>query len=334
MITFQPSDTRGPFAGARPGRARMERADSLGLRRPNLFVIGAMKSGTTYLSKLLGAHPAIFMCAPEEPSYFVDPRQLRTLWPEAWDLGIWRAEENYLRLFGPAGDAVWLAEASTNYSKRPLVSGVAERLHRFNPDARLIYLLRDPVQRSISHYWHMVRYHAERRPMLEALRDEPHYLDVSNYAMQLAPYLERFGAHRILILTFEELTRAPAAAMRRICAWLGLRDVPAMLPGAYAAENVTPDELCMARWGWILRQVRQSRSGRLLRSCLPGALRARAMGLVTRPVDRRTVDATAATAFLRAMQAGQAEALAQMAGRAFPEWTTLHGTVPPDMGTT
>src|SRR5947209_2003031 len=85
-------------------------------RRPGLFVIGAMKSGTTYLNKLLGAHPEIFMCAPEEPSYFVQPRQLRTLWPEAWDQGFWRSEENYLQLFQASGDALHLGEASTNYT--------------------------------------------------------------------------------------------------------------------------------------------------------------------------------------------------------------------------
>jgi hypothetical protein len=113
------------------------------LRKPNLFVIGAVKSGTTYLNKLLGAHPAIFMSSPEEPSYFVVAKQLNTLWPEAWDQGFWRSEEHYLRLFQSRGDTVLLGEASANYTKRPLVSGVPERIHDFNPDARLIYLLRD-----------------------------------------------------------------------------------------------------------------------------------------------------------------------------------------------
>jgi hypothetical protein len=180
-----------------------------------LFVIGAMKSGTTYPNKLLAAHPAIFMCSPEEPSYFVDPGQLRTLWPEAWDLGFWRGEERYLRLFRSAGDAVFLGEASTNYTKRQLVSGVPERIHAFNPDARFIYIMRDPVERTISHYWHMVRYHAERRPILETIRTEPQYLDVSHYAMQLVPFLELFGRDRVAVLTFERLSRV---RRRRRCA--------------------------------------------------------------------------------------------------------------------
>ena len=68
-------------------------------RKPNLFLIGAMRSGTTYLCKLLDAHPSIFMCRPKEPSYFVDPGQLKTLWPNMWDQGFWRSEDHYLRLF-------------------------------------------------------------------------------------------------------------------------------------------------------------------------------------------------------------------------------------------
>ena len=166
-----------------------------------------MKSGTTYLNKLLAAHPAIFMCSPEEPSYFVDPKQLRKLWPDTWDAGFWRSEEHYLQLFQSAGEAFLLGEASTNYTKLPLVPGVAERILHFNPDARFVYLMRDPVERTISHYWHMVRFHAERRPILEAVRAEPQYLDVSHYAMQLLPYLNLFGRDHVAILTYEQLDR-------------------------------------------------------------------------------------------------------------------------------
>ena len=57
------------------------------LRRPNLFCIGAMKSGTTYLTGLLAAHPEIFICSPREPCYFQlpgNPDELRRVWPHAW----------------------------------------------------------------------------------------------------------------------------------------------------------------------------------------------------------------------------------------------------------
>ena len=266
----------------------------------------------------------IFMSAPEEPSYFVEPRQLRTLWPEAWDQGLWRSEDHYLQLYSASGDAIHLGEASTNYTKRPLVDGVPERIHDFNPDARFIYLMRDPIERTISHYWHNVRHFAERRPMLEAIKTDPQYLDVSHYAMQLTPYLDLFGPDRIAILSFEQLTRSPVTAMRPLYEWL---DVDATLADAScfsAAENVTPDVLRMAAWHGVLQRVRASRPFRFLTPHLPPGLRQRAVRLATRQVDRRTLDVTEVAEFLRPIQLRQTEALVRLVGRDFPEWTTLY----------
>jgi hypothetical protein len=126
-------------------------------RKPNLFLIGAMKSGTTYLAKLLGAHPAIFICSPEESSYFVDSAQLRKLYPKMWDLGFWRSERRYLQLFENGRTAVLLGEASTDYTKHPLFTRIPERIHKFNPHARFIYETRDPIEWTVSHYWHTFR---------------------------------------------------------------------------------------------------------------------------------------------------------------------------------
>ena len=111
MTTLPQPNLTEPISGAHVGHATRERTNGVrSQRKPNLFVIGAMKSGSTYLNKLLGAHPAIFMCSPEEPSYFVDQKQLRALWPEAWDLGFWRDEDHYPQLFRSSGDAAVLGE--------------------------------------------------------------------------------------------------------------------------------------------------------------------------------------------------------------------------------
>jgi hypothetical protein len=139
-------------------------------RKPSLFRIGAMKAGTTYLRKLVAAHPAIFMAEPDELSYFVEPRQLEPIWPQMWERGFWRSKEQCLRLFQSASCATMRGEASTNYTKLLSVTGVRERIRAFNPDARLTHLMRDPVERTLSHYWHMVRHHVEHRPIALAIR--------------------------------------------------------------------------------------------------------------------------------------------------------------------
>ena len=92
------------------------------LRKPNLFLIGAMKAGTHYVRKLLKAHPDIFMCEPDEPSYFVDPQDLRRIYPEMWQRRLWRSEERYLELFRPAVDA-------------PILRGRQHQLHKAAPSA-------------------------------------------------------------------------------------------------------------------------------------------------------------------------------------------------------
>jgi hypothetical protein len=91
-----------------------------------------MKSGTSFLSNLLSSHPSIFMSRYKEPSYFVDPSQLRKLSYEIWARGYWRSQEDYLRLFQSTGTATILGEASVYYSHLPFFAGVAERIHKFN----------------------------------------------------------------------------------------------------------------------------------------------------------------------------------------------------------
>jgi hypothetical protein len=293
--------------------------------KPNLFLIGAMKAGTTYLRKLLNAHPSIFMCDPDEPCYFVDPRRLRAMWPDMWERGFWRSEAHYLQLFDRAGDAAILGEASTNYTKLPVVSGVPERIAAFCPDARFVYLMRDPVERALSHYWHMVRYHAEHRPAAEAVRRDGQFVAVSHYAMQVAPFLQRFGRDRVAVLTHEELVRDPVGVMRSLYGWLGVDPAEAETSGFGRPEHATPEVIKAPLWGGLPRRLRQSSPLRGLMPFIPESVQATLRPLTNRDVHRRSIDVTDAIDFLRPIQRRQTVELAQLLGREFPDWTTLHG---------
>jgi hypothetical protein len=301
----------------------IEESCRVGDRKPGLFLIGSMKSGTTYLRKLLASHPAIFMCEPDEPSYFVDPRQLKVIWRDMWERGFWRSEAHYLRLFLSAGDATILGEASTNYTKLPLVSGVPEKIQAFNPDARFIYLLRDPIQRTISHYWHMVRHHVEHRSIFRAIREDNQYLTVSHYAMQIKPYLERFGNDRVAIVTLESLARQPIEVMRELYEWLGVDMGYADVTGFAQPENVTPEVIRMPLWGGLPRRLRQSPPFRNIFAAIPQPIQTVLRHFASRDVRRYSVDLADTVAYLRPIQRRQTEELAGMIGREFPEWTTL-----------
>ena len=295
------------------------------IRRPNLFLIGAMKSGTTYLTKLLGEHPSIFMVTLSEPSYFVPQEYLRKYWLDQWKERLWEDESRYLELFAGTGDEVHVGEGSTNYAKRPMIPGVPEAISRFNPDSRFVYLLRDPVKRTISHYWHNVRYHSENRPMLEAFQKDEEYLSVSHYALQLRPYQEIFGLDRVSVLTFEDLIESPETTLATLFRALGVDDsfVP---PGLDEPENPTPPVVEKAKGMGLLQRLRRSEGWDKISPLIPRRIRAVGTRMAEAEVKIASVPVEEVAAFLRPILAEQTEELSSVLGRTFPQWKTLHGS--------
>lgn len=299
----------------------------MSMARPNLFVIGSMKSATTYLSGLLGAHPEVFMSVPKEPCYFVDQRELHSAWPYMWEQGWWRSMDRYLSLFVPAGDAKVIAEASTVYSKLPRFAHVPERILDFNPQARFIYIMRDPVERAISHYWHRVRWWRERRSMLAAIRSDPQYLDVSYYAMQLQAYLRHVPAERVYVLTHEALIAEPAAQIARVYEWLGIAS-SFQPPNVGIPENVRPELFEQVRGFGLLDTARRTSLYASIWPHVPRAVRRLGSSLAARPVRPARITDTDARDYLRPIQLVQTEELGRMLNRKFPEWGTLYAGNP------
>lgn len=297
-------------------------------RIPNLFLVGAMKCATTYLTELLRTHPSVFFCEPTEPTFFVDPAVLRRTWRHMWARGYWRSPEAYLALFAGAQHATVIGEASTNYSKLPLFKGVPERIHAFNPQARYVYVMRDPVERTISHYWHNVIFHRESRPMLRAIERDAHYRDVSHYAMQLEAYFGVVPREQVYVLTYEQLTSEPGREVARLFTWLGLDPRTAAAQEVVPPINVTPEVIDKARGGGRLRALGDSVAWRALVRFLPRQVRAFGHALSSETVRRGDIPLEPVIDFLRPIQLEQTRRLARLLGREFPEWTTLYGTAP------
>jgi Sulfotransferase domain len=114
-------------------------------RPPNFIIIGAMKSGTTSLFHYLQAHPQAHMSPLKEVEFFVEERN----WRRGFDW--YRAQ-----FAGAHPETIAIGEVSTTYTKYPEFKGVPERIAKHLPDARLIYVLRDPIERIRSHYQHRV----------------------------------------------------------------------------------------------------------------------------------------------------------------------------------
>ena len=175
-------------------------------------MIGArVKSGTTSLYEYLKAHPQVVMSRKKEPDFFVQELNLRRGM-------VWYEEQ-----FACASlQAVAFGEASTSYTKYPLFRHVPSRIAKVIPDVRLIYLIRDPIERMRSQYLHELLLGEVREPIDTALLSDARYRDFSNYALQLAQYLEYFPRAQILVVQAEHLRNERAAVVGRICDFIGV----------------------------------------------------------------------------------------------------------------
>lgn len=164
---------------------------------PTFFIIGAAKSGTTSLHRYLDQHPQIQMSLRKEPNFFSGADNgIPYTFGRIGDL------EEYEKLFDPS--AAVRGESSPSYADYPRRQGVPERIKELVPEAKLIYLVRDPIERTVSHYHHRVANGGERRPLREALSDlsDPYSPCIcpSRYASQLDLYLRYFSQDRILVI--------------------------------------------------------------------------------------------------------------------------------------
>jgi hypothetical protein len=285
--------------------------------RPNLFVIGAMKSSTTTLHEHLKGHPDIFMCEPKEPSFFA-PDRFSTV--QAYGLGRFA---DYVDLFAAGENARWRGEASTNYTKWPHFPGVAARLHQCAPDARLIYLVRDPVDRAISHYWHRVRAGLETGTINQAFADRSlnnPVLAASAYGQQLKQWRAFFPQEQILVVRTDALHRFPVETMRGIYAWLGVDPSTAEV-ATDVHQNSTPSRIGIARTGRGLfaRYLQAPRVQKLLATEPRAAAFAESM-IYERVIEPRNVDTNELRTTLRALLAPDIELFEDLTGLSFGEW--------------
>ena len=223
--------------------------------KPNLFIVGQPKSGTTALHQFLGQHPEIYMSSIKEPHFFCADFHLES--DRAYGkqrFFDFRNESAYLQLFARAKNVKIAGESSTNY----LYSQVAaEKIYNFNPDAKIIIVLREPAKFLYSLHSHYVKFTEENEPdfltalALESERKQekatsprvtsPSYLYYServNYYQQIKRYCDRFDSNQIKVVIFEEFKSDNERIFRDILEFLA---VESSFTPEYAAINVNKE---------------------------------------------------------------------------------------------
>lgn len=194
---------------------------------PNFVVIGATRAGTSTLHSWLGEHRDICMSPREDLDFFLEDGN--------WDRGVgW-----YGLRFGTCPWEQVRGETSPRYADTHLDPGVPKRMHSVIPHARLIYLVREPIERMRSSYRHRVLDGAETRSFIDAVTEDPDYTEASRYIDRIGDFLSEFDKKQMLVITTEQLASDPVATMQRVYGHVEVEE--AELSNVAARRDVTDD---------------------------------------------------------------------------------------------
>ena len=227
---------------------------NLNIKKPNFFIIGAAKAGTTSLFDILGQHPQVYFPFDKEPGYFNDDEYYS------------RGDEWYIRTFFKKAEGQPLRGEATShylyYGKK-----VAPRINNFsqpNPP-KFIAIFRDPARLVYSFYWNSVREGKESLPFKDALLTEQDrmnelqpelerrgrmlyaYSRVGSYADQLLRYLAFFPKERFLFFLTDDLTDFPTL-VTRLQIFLDLEDHSANMKPAKSNVSALPKSRKLHQW--------------------------------------------------------------------------------------
>ena len=285
------------------GSAQTRQASRSQVPGPDVFFVGAPKSGTTALAHYLSSHPELFVAA-KELLYFGSDLDIRTRRGLPWRI-TW---PDYLAWFADADRAKHRIDRSVFYLYS---TQAASEIHAYRPDSRILIMLRNPVDQMHSQHAEMVfqgeediedfevaLYAEEER--VQGRRIPPacqkafglYYRRLARYSKQVERYLTQFGREQVLVLLYEDLASDPSSVYRQALGFLGLSD--AHQP-AFAVVNSNK-----VVWSPTVRSVLRSTSPRLRRAgrmVVPhprarAALRRRLQSLNTRHAPRRRLDET------------------------------------------
>ena len=246
---------------------------------PNVLVIGAAKCGTTSLHHYLNLHPEIAMSREKELHFFVG------------ELNWKRGRDWYASHFDAAAPV--RGESSVGYTAFPHFQDVAQRMHSVVPQAKLIYMVRDPVDRILSAYVQRFSDRRENRPLSQALLPLAgnDLVERSRYHYQLQQFLPYYDLSRILVVCLEELQGEREHELARIYEFLGV-DPGFRDPGMFVVKHQTRFKRRKSRFAIALKRFAETRLTRFVSQDTRRWIGRLVYQPLGRPIERPTLDST------------------------------------------
>jgi len=238
-------------------------------RWPNFYVVGAVKAGTTSIWAHLKRHPQVFLPRMKEPHYFAD--SLSPAPKKVSDLHCPGDVKRYQTLYANCGEVLAVGDASPSY----LWDESAPRnIHRACPEARIVIIVRDPIERAYSQYLMNVSTGLEELPPLPAMqrdlaREEKGwwgarlYVALGRYSAQIQRYFDLFGREQVAVFSFGELKRDSQAVFEQIAKHIGVD--PEFIKDMDVSKAENPFRMPRSR---LLQQLSQSRVTRQIRHAI------------------------------------------------------------------
>ena len=208
------------------------------MQNPNLFIVGAPKAGTSFLFKKLQNHPALFFPRIKELNHFSHD--------ELYDLGSYykdfkvKNRGKYLDFYSKSKGQTYLADCSVSYFTFP---EVAKKIRTFNPDAKIVIILRDPIKRAYSHYMMDVRMGYASLPMATYISDQNRfpahyhqYIKNSLYWKNISHYRKIFGSKNVCVLVLENIEKD----IEKLFYFLEISDLKTLDTTEKVNQNKTP----------------------------------------------------------------------------------------------
>lgn len=271
---------------------------------PNLIVIGAQKCGTSTLHYYMALHPEISASTPKELDFFIEERN-------------WQQGPDWYASHFDAAAPVRL-ESSPNYTTHPHFEGIPERMHSLVPDAKLVFMVRDPIARIEAHWVHNYAKRRERGTVLETItHPSTTYVERSCYFSQLERFLAYYDRSSILVFQQSDLRHRRSETLRQVFEFAGV-DPDFEHPKFDAVRHRTEKKRRSSKTGLRVKELSKTRGGKKVPKAVWNYAEA---GLrLSKPIERPDLKGALPEDVMEVLRA-DGEKLREFTGRDFAGWS-------------